>query len=79
MRQGHAFSPGWLREEIGSALQEVTQIQGISEGLRQSFQDVRTKIDNSETLRRVDDHTESRRVKGRIAKYRHQFGVEASC
>ncbi len=52
MRQANAFSPGWLREEIGVALQEVTRLHGISEGLKNSFRDVAAAIERSDSLKR---------------------------
>lgn len=45
------LSPGWLREEIGSALQEVTKRSYLSEEMRQSFEDTALAIKTTSNLR----------------------------
>jgi hypothetical protein len=55
MRQPNTFAPGWLRKEIGLALQQVTRISGISEGMRSSFEAIAEAIEGSKSLRRADE------------------------
>lgn len=45
------LSPGWLREEIGSALQEVTKKSYLSEEMRQSFERTAHAIKTTSNLR----------------------------
>jgi hypothetical protein len=54
MRQMVELSPGWLREEIDSALQQVAEKPYITEQLRASFQSAAVTIKSSDRLRRAD-------------------------
>ncbi len=55
MRRDTELSPGWLREEIGTALRQVTEKSYVSEELKSSFQTAAAAIDRSESLRRPND------------------------
>jgi hypothetical protein len=55
MPQQRELSPGWLRDEIDSALRQVTEKTYIPEELREVFRSTAAAISRSENLKRAGD------------------------
>lgn len=63
MRQKMNLAPGWLRDEIGSALVEVKQKSYISEQWKKSFESAATTIERSDRIGRPTNETTRRAVR----------------